>query len=357
MAIQLLDIADLVLSQIAEFEEKGVIDLFQTLREYKAEECIGMMKSEGAESHSYKWNLTTASNNPAQMVGVGQTLNPTIASLQQQATISFRQANTNWSYDDQEVSANEGGKRRIVDMIKTRQMDAMRSLADVVENQFWGRPVSSTDNLSMHGIKYWLVQNATLGFNGQLPGGSFTDVAGVSPSTTVNWRNYTGAFSAIDIPNFIDKLDDATWNTTFKSPVSMNQLGTGSKMPKHAYFTTWDNHKQIVRLMETRRDNIGPESAPDLGLYWGKAHYRGNPIHAVAWLQANTTNNPFYGISFDDWVYKYHNGWKQKTYRPMKDKTQPTMNTVHVYTEGNFVCLNRRKNFVLYNSTSGSADT
>ena len=81
------------------------------------------------------------------------------------------------------------------------------------------------------------------------------------------------------------------------------------------------------------------------------------PVIAVPYLDNNTSNNPFYGISFDTWKYMYNPGWKQKTYRPEKDPNQPTMNVVWVYSQGNFVCINRRRNFVLYNSTSGSADT
>ena len=355
MATQLENLPDLVLSTISEYEKKGVVDLFQTLQSYQARSVIGKMTQESCASHGYKWNAVVASNNAAEMVGVAATGNPTIGNLQAQASINFRRARTYWAYDDEEMSANDGGAERIVDMIKVRQMDAMRSLADVMENQFWSRPTSISDDLSMHGIKYWLVQNATTGFNGNLPGGSFTDVAGIA-STYTGWRNFTGAYSAVDTANFINLLDEASYKCDFEPPVDFANIGGAGEL-RHAYYTTFETQRAMTRLMETRQDNIGPENAPDLGRYFGKGIYRNVPVIAVPWLDQNTSNNPFYGISFDTWKYKYLKGWKQKVYKPAKDSHQPTMNVVWTIAQGNFICLNRRRNFVLYNSTSGSADT
>lgn len=356
MATQLENLPDLVIATIKEYERDGIVDLYQTLQSYKARSVIGKMKQESTPSHTYNWTVNVASNNPAEMVGVAATGNPTIANTLAQAEIKFRRARTHWAYDDEEMSANEGGGERIVDLIKIRQMDAMRSLADIMESQWWSRPSSTADDLSMNGIKYWLVQNATTGFNGGLPGGSFTDVAGINPSTYTTWRNFTGAYSMVDIPNFVSLLDEASYKCDFEPPVDFANIGGGGEL-KHAYYTTFATQRAMTRLMESRQDNIGPDSAPDLGRYFGKGVYRNVPVIAVPWLDQNTTNDPFYGISFDTWVYKYLKGWKQKTYKPAKDAHQPTMNVVWTISQGNFICRNRRRNFVLYNSTSGSADT
>jgi len=356
MATQAENIADLVVSTITKYEKKGVVDLYQTLQSYKARSVIGKMKQEECPSHTYAWNVVVASNNAAEMVGLGATGNPTIANLQAQASVNFKRARTHWAYDDEEMSLNDGGETRIVNMIKVRQMDAMRDLADIMERQWWGRPSGTSDDLSMFGIKYWLVQNATSGFNGSVPGGGYTTVAGLNPTTYTTWRNYTGAFAAVDIANFVNLLDEASYKCDFEPPVEFANIGGAGEL-KHAYYTTFETQRAMTRLMETRQDNIGPESAPDLGRYFGKGVYRSVPVIAVPYLDNNTSNNPFYGISFDTWKYMYAPGWKQKTYRPEKDPNQPTMNVVWVYSQGNFVCINRRRNFVLYNSTSGSADT
>ena len=71
---------------------------------------------------------------------------------------------------------------RLVNLLQSSRVDAMTDLAELMESNFWGAPASSSDTLKPYGVPYWIVYNATTGFNGGHPSG-FSDVGSFSSTT------------------------------------------------------------------------------------------------------------------------------------------------------------------------------
>ena len=85
-----------------------------------------------------------------------------------------------------------------IDLLKTRRIDGLWSLANLIENRAWNTPNSSSDDLNPYGVPYYLnmldADATTAGFNGKTiryqDGTTGTSCAGLDANTYDKWRNY-----------------------------------------------------------------------------------------------------------------------------------------------------------------------
>ena len=178
----------------------------------------------------------------------------------------------NWSYDVNEEEFQGDDETQIVDLLKTREHGMYVNIAEKMETRTWVAPTgpaSSNDPRKPLGIPYWIVKNATEGFNGGLPG-SWTDVGGLSPTTYPRWKNYTFSYSDYTENDLFKKMRKAVEFCHFRTPHSFAQLDKG--MPDWSFATTYTVYERAEYLVGQRNDNLGN----DLASFKGKPLFKGN---------------------------------------------------------------------------------
>ena len=338
MALQAGDIADLVTTTLRELGRLKWTDLATSIQEYIAmPQLLKKNKISFDSGYGIQWNVMVSTAGTARDVGLFQTDNLNIADGMKTCNIPWRHTTCNWSFEEREVAMNRE-PARIVELVKTRRAGAMIDLAELMETDFWGKPTSSSDTVKPYGIDYWLVHNATEGFNGGLPSG-FTDVAGLDPTAYTRWKNWSAQYTNISRDDLVTKWRKAATFTQFKPPVDLTQYASDSK---YGYYTNYSIIGPLETLLEDQNDNLGN----DIASKDGQVLFRRIPVTWVPKLEANT-RNPIYGINWGTFSPVFLKGWYMKESGPETAPNQHTVQSVHVDTTYNWRCVDRRKNFEL----------
>ena len=337
--ITVASLNDLVQTTLAELNKPDFTDISTDVREFTVMDRLVLNEKNVVVGKSIDWRVNVNPTYSFQNVGLGAEDSPIIVDTTITATMPWRNSTASWAIIGQEIDIN-GEPARIVDEIKLRRFTAMTAAAEGWERNFWGPPVAADDEVTPNGVNWWIVKNATEGFNGGAPSG-FTTVAGINPTTYPRWRNWTFQYSAVSQSDLITKLWNASENTNFKSATPHASTQRGTTEDKKAYYTNTALYLSLKQILQSQNENLGP----DLDPFGDGLMYRGRPVQMVPYLDADTTN-PFYGI---DWsyvrIYVLRNWWGRQTNIP----NYPGQHTVSVnfldWTY-NWVWLNRRTSFV-----------
>jgi hypothetical protein len=254
----------------------------------------------------------------------------------------------NWSYDVDEPEFQTDDFHTIVGVLHMREHSMWNDFFELMEENLWTAPASSSATPRRpNGIPYYIVKNATTGFNGGAPTGH-TTVADINPSTYTKWKNYTALYTDVTRLDFVKKARRASWETKFKPPHQYKELTTGKGKGKnpYGYYTTQSVVEKLEELLDTRNDNLGA----DLHKYMGAVMIGGNPVHAVAYLEVNDPN-VFYGINWKKFSYYTHKNRNTHQYKPHQNADSHTVRNVFMDNWGQFVCTDRRSQFVLDTAT------
>jgi hypothetical protein len=203
MALTATQLSDLVASTIRDLDEPNLTEITSDLQEHTAMKRLLKKKQRTIQSGiGAQWDVMVNHSGGSENVGLGAQDNVEIVDTLVQAQADWRNTVTHWAMIGQEMSMNMG-KRRIVDLMMVREKAAMISLAELMEANFWGPPVASTDDVTPWGINTWVVKNATEGFNGGAPSG-YTSI-GLNPTTYPRWKNYSGNYTAVTKDDLIRK--------------------------------------------------------------------------------------------------------------------------------------------------------
>ncbi len=334
---------DLVATTLRELNRAKFVDISSQLQEHTAMRNL-LMKNRRvlASGYGVQWDVKVVLTQYARNVGLAATDVIDFTDTMTQATADWRNSSTFYPIIGQEVDMNNN-PARIVDLVLSRRLDCMISLAELMENNFWGPPVAITDNLTPWGVNTWFVKNATTGFNGGVPSGYTT--IGLNPTTYPNWKNWTGQYSAVSKDDLIRRAREAATKTKFKPTVDgIPNLNTGDE---YGFYTTYGVYGPMEEALESQNDNLGS----DVASQDGKVMFRRAAVTWVPILEADTTN-PFYGINwgtFKTWILK--NWWLRETYI----KNYPGQHTIDVHfmdSTYQWICTDRRRNFVLATGTT-----
>ena len=258
-----------------------------------------------------------------------------------QATMDWRGSVGAWGIFGPELDMNEGASR-ITDIMKERRIAAMGSLIELMENNGWGPPVGSTDNLTPWGLKTWFPKNASEGFNGGMPSG-YTAL-GLSTTTYPAWKHWTYQYSAVSRDDFIRHLRKAADWTNFKPVVEGTPtFNTGDD---YGLYCNYAVYGALAEILDASNEDYGDE----LDKYSGSIMFRRLPIIWTPKLEADTTN-PLYGINWG--VVKFfvlNNWWLRETHLPFYPGAH-TMQANFLDFIYNLGVWDRRRNFVLATGT------
>lgn len=340
--LQASGIADLIAAGLAELGEGKWTDLTTDLQEFVAVPNLLKKNRVTIQSgHSIQFDIITDQNNSARAVGLYNTDNVNVPNVLTQGSIPWRHTLADYAFDHHEITMNEGS-RQIVSLMKARRHTAMVSMAEFMERRFWRVP-DSTDSLNPYGVPYWIVKNAAEGFTGTVPSG-YTAVAGVSTTDVPRWKNYAAPYTAVSKDDLIAKWWKAATKTRFKPPVASPTFNTGDQ---YGYYTVYDVYAALKQILESQNDDLGS----DLDSQDGEPTFRRVPVTWVPVLDEDTTN-PVYGINWGEFKTAIQNKWWMKETVLERVPGQHNVTAVYIDSSFNWLCRNRRRNFVLSNGTT-----
>lgn len=280
----------------------------------------------------------------ARHVGLADADQVAIMDLVDQLNIPWVHAQTSWGFFRQETLMNRG-EALIFNVIKPRRAGAMINLVEELENKAWSAPSSPSDKLKPFGLLYWVVKNSALGFNGGAPSG-WTDVAGVSLTDSPTFKNYTGTYAlsgGVTKADLIKKLRTAHRKCRFKSPVDIDDYRSG-KGERYRLYTNEEVFSRMEDIGESQNENLGRDIASIDGF---SLSFRGHPIRWVPKLDEDATN-PVYGIDHSTFYPVCLKGDYLRESDPEKAPHQHNIFQVFVDLTYNYLCVDRRRNWVFY---------
>lgn len=337
------DYTDLVTTTLRHLEKTTWADIVVDNQQHIAmPQILKKKKVEFGSGYGHQFNVRVLSNNAARNVKLNEVDNPTTADTQTTGNIPWRHTETHWALEERIISMNRS-PARLVNLLQSSRVDAMTDLAELMESNFWGAPASSSDTLKPYGVPYWIVYNATTGFNGGHPSG-FSDVGSISSTTYSRWKNWSANYSQVSKADLVRKWREAATKTEFRPPVD----GPFSNMDSsYGFYTDYTVLGTLEELLEGQNDNLGN----DVASRDGQTVFRRTPVVWVPYFDNNSgtvdTTNPIYGINWSVFKPCFLSGEYMK-----ESKVSPHPlhhRTITSYTDCtyNFFCVDRRRNFVL----------
>lgn len=335
-----LDIADLVTGTLRDFGKPNFGQVASRLVDYEfARKILKNDKIQYDSGVAIRKQIMMDHSNAARHVGLYATDSTNVNDVMAYAEVPWRHTTSNFSYERREMLENKGAEQ-IYDLIKVRESDAMIAMTELIETAGWNKPVDSTDTTTPFGIPYWIVKNASEGFNGGNPSGFTAGAGGLSSTTYTRWANYTGQYAAISKDDLIRKMRKAWRNIKFKSPVKIPDIDRESDYRIYVNEATMDGLEQVG---EAQNENLGKDIAP----YEDEIAFRKVQIIRAQKLDSDTTN-PVYMIDFGTFSPIILKGDNMRRSEPIMAANQHNVWNVFYDLTWNTLCTNRRKNAVFY---------
>jgi hypothetical protein len=362
MALQADQDLDLITITLRDLGELKWTDIVSSLQEHVFLSRI--LKKEKVGFHAgygIQFNVQVNPAGSARMTGLFATDEVSVQDLMINGNLPWRHCTTNYALDGHEIAMNRE-PRKIVDLLKERRAGAMISLAELLETEAWNQPSGSSDSLNLFGVPYWIVPNATQGFNGGNPFGFTSGAGNINSSVYSNWANYTDQYVDPTKLDMIRRWRRAAYFTNFMSPVNAD-VPTYNTGNKYGYYTTYFVVQRCEETAEQQNDNLGN----DIASKDGQAVFRRNPIVWVPKLETLSGNgmsgafsnstyastggyavNPIFGINWGVFRPVFLEGWYMREKGPFAlDGIQHTVYAVHVDSSLNVECRDRRRQFLL----------
>lgn len=345
--------ADLVSVTLGAMDKVVWTDLVPELQEYYVlNKFCKKNKKKETGGKRIEFTLRVNSNRPARHEKINQTETPTTSDLfNREANVPWRHSSTYWAIDERVADMNSDPEA-IASLIEGNRIDAMQDMAELMEGAFFTAPMDSADLETPWGLAMWMQTHATAGFNGANPSG-FADMAGVDSSNLYpKWRNYTGAFATRQFGDMTELVKDAMHYTSWRPAVRFPS-NTGESMNDSEYdpdrfslLTTYLNQKAFERQAMSQNDNLGK----DLLSMDGQVMIRNCNIMQIPWLTENDTTHKIYGLDWKTWTLHILKNWWMKEKVIKNYPGHRNMSVTFYDCTYNWVCRNRRRNFVLYYS-------
>lgn len=340
MAITVEEAADLLATTQRELGKGKWTDIAADLQEYVGFQQIFKKKRVGFQSGtSIQWDAMVDLTRSVENVGLYHTATYSVGDVMKQLNVPWRHTHANYSFDRTEIDLNRS-PARIVNLMKIRRADMQLSLAEHIENDWWGKPSSATDEVTPYGVDTWLVRDPVEGFTGGNPAGFPSGVGGLDSSVYTRWRNWSAQYTNMTKTDLVRKWRKAATHTRFMSPVDMNTFNTGDN---YGYYTNYNVLGTLEEILESQNESLGN----DIASKDGATLFRRRPVQWVPQLDSDTAN-PVYGINWGVFKAVFLNGWFLEESAPYKAPNQPRVMRVDVDLTYNYCCRDRRRNFVLY---------
>lgn len=338
--LALSDIVDLVAGTLKELGPPKFSQIAQNLVGYEIfTKWFKRDKMVVGEGYAIQRNLMVRLSDAAAHVSLTTEDSTGIADVMEQITVPFKFARTQWGFNYVETLANRG-KALVFNVFEPRRADALLSLVEELESKAWASPAATT-SLEPYGIPYWIVRNATTGFNGGHPSGH-SAIAGLDVANAPTFKNYTGQYVNVSKSDLVKMMRTAARKTNFRSPVTLPEY-RGSTGSNYRYYMNEATISAFEDLGESQNENLGRDVAP----MDGQITFHKNPLIYVAQLDSDTTN-PVYQIDHTTFsVCAQKGNWMRET-EVMRDPFKKDWYYVPIDLGYNYLCTDRRRNAIFY---------
>jgi hypothetical protein len=287
-------------------------------------------------------NIMARLPDAARHVGWTDQDNPNVADLLENITVPWRQVTTNWSFKRQEVLMNRG-KALITKIIEPKRAGAIIDMIEAIEVAGFSMPASASDKTLPYGLTYWIVKNATTGYTGASPFADGT-IAGLTLADAPNFKNYSTTYVSVSQDDLLKKMRTAFRRVKFKSPVDINDYRKGRGMRYRIYMNepTIANVEQVALA---QNDNLGVKDVSQVDHV--SLAFKGVPMRFAEYLD-NDTANPVYLVDHSTFYPIVLDGDYMHEHPPIQSPTQHNWRTVYLDMSYNHICIDRRRNAVLY---------
>ena len=337
------EVADLVTTTLNGLPKGDFTDNSLDLNELVAMNRLlkkGTVKFESSGT-KLEFDVMVDHNHSAAMVGLGQVITPNDRDVMIKGEIPWRHMNNYFLIEERMVSMNRSPSK-IVDYLKTRRIAGQISGAKKMEEQFWNKPSSSSDEENAYGVPFYVVYNATQGFNGAAPTG-FTTVANINPSTYTRWKNWSANYTAIAKTDLIRKMRRGMFEIDFKPPVKdIPETKRGAH--RYGIYTVYEVRSKVEELLEAQNDNLGK----DVASMEGDAQIFKVPLVAVPQLKdsAVADSDPVYMLDWATFFPVFLEGEYMMEQKPIRLSLQPRTLVTHTHNTFNFKNTDRRRQAV-----------
>lgn len=276
-------------------------------------------------------------------VGLTDTDSVNIPDLLTTMQVDWRHMSTNWAFIYQEALMNRG-RALILNIIEPRRYGALLDMVNTIEEKAWGSPPSSSNKTLPWGVQYWVVPNATTGFNGGAASGH-TTVANVSLTDSPNFKNYTAQYATVSKTDLVKKLRTAHRKVRFKSPINYKDYRQG-RGDRYRLYVNESVISDIEDIGEGQNENLGR----DIASMDGTMVFRGHPIIWVPELDSNTAD-PVYMLDHSTFYPVVLRGDFLRESQAERAPNQHNIFQFFVDLTYNYVCVDRRRNAVLSTTT------
>jgi len=307
-------------------------------------------------STGIKRTLMLDHSGAAKHVGLHATDNVNIGDVLATMEETWAHTQTYYGWERREVLENIG-KGKIVDLMDVRRTDGMLSLIELIEDAFWDKPATSADKITPKGVPYWIVWNATEGFNGGDPAGFAAGAGGITTASQRRWKNYSGAYVAITRSDLIRKMKKSYRQTRFMSPISVPDFRRG-KGDQYRHYMNDTSIGAFEEAIEEQNDNLGttevaPVGSRDVSSMDGVPTFRRNPMIWVPKLDEDASD-PIYSINWSTFGIYFLKGDYLRESDPALVANQHNDWVVFIDLTWQPVCVDRRRNSVFAKSAPGT---
>ena len=342
MSLEDSEILDLAESTLAQMERLKLQQIAQELVDYEV--LPKFMRKDRVTfdgGDAITWRVMVKTSGASKNVGLHEEDVVNIGDVLDNGSIPWRHTTTNYAWERREMLMNIGA-RRVVSLLKVRRADALLDLTEHMERIFWAKPADSSDKTEPYGVPYWLVKNASVGFNGGDPVGFANGAAGLKTADYQKWKNYTGAYAAVSKADLIKKMRIAHRLTGFKSPVDLKNVNVGRADQYRVYMNN-ATLSTVEDVGEAQNDNLGRDVASMDGTMIFKKH----PMIYAAHLDTDPSD-PVYMINFATFRPVVLRGDYLRESKPSKSAKQHNTFVVFVDLTWNIRCVDRRRNAVFH---------
>jgi hypothetical protein len=340
MPIYAEDIPDVLAGTLANLDEGFWQQIAQTYTEYMGMSWLKSKRKTFSSGYEIRGNQVFSKSSPARMSGFTDPVGNNIPDLLSTVAVPWKHADTYFSTVYQTDILMNSGKREIVNLVKVRTADALLAMAELLEGEIFGTAPNVAEEEKLYGLKYWIVQNATQGFNGGLPG-DHTTIGGVNITTYPKFKNYTGTYAAITDRDFMPLVRTVSRAVNFKSPVPSEGMRKFGK--KCLVLTNETGINGVETLADKRNDNPGAQLTP----YADEVMIGQNAVKYIPYLDGDT-GNPFYFVNQDTMYPVVLEGdFMRKTIQKNYSDQVNVTRTVWQLT-CNMICIDRRRNAVIH---------
>jgi hypothetical protein len=353
--VQDQDILDLLATTLPKMKKENFIDLSQELHDYLIVPYLLTTKG-GLKTQTDGVGLETTLmvEHGGRSRWISETTEDSVMIIDhlKKMKVNFCLLTDSLAYFRTEILANKG-ESRINDVLAPRRRAMYLRIAETMEENFFATP-NADDELVPWGLKYWIVKNATTGFNGGYAAG-FTRKGNINITEVPQFKNWTDTYVAATKADLITKMRKAHRKTNWKSPRKDKNFEGDSQLSRRIILANENTCEAMENIGEAQNENLGRDLAPyEAGRgSWGLTKtgdgellFKRNPIVYAEPLDDDTTD-PIYGLDMSTFHAMTRAGDNMRLGAFKVAPLQHRAYAAHLDHAHQTICTNPRNNWVI----------